>query len=206
MGGFESLVTIAAAFFVVTVSPGPANIAVAAVAMHSGRGPALRFGLGLSLGLAFWGVVAATGLGIVLQSAATVLTALKVLGGLYLLWLALQSASSAARSGAEAPSPGRQGRWFARGLVLNLSNAKAVVAWMAALSMGLGEDTNLSSVFAATVLCMALGVGNYMGYAVTFSLSGLMAGYRRWRRWIDGVVAGLFALAGFSLIRSAFVK
>lgn len=206
MVGIESLTAIAAAFFVVTVSPGPANIAVAAVAMHSGRGPALRFGLGLSIGLAFWGMIAASGLGIVLQSVTTALAALKVLGGLYLLWLAILSARSAARSTTMTPSPGWQGNWFTRGLALNLSNPKAVVAWMAALSMGLGQDTGVGSVFAATSLCMALGLGNYIGHAMLFSLSGPMAGYRRWRRWIDGLVAGLFALAGFSLVRSAFAR
>lgn len=33
----ENLLSIALAFFIVTVSPGPANIAVATVAMRSGR-------------------------------------------------------------------------------------------------------------------------------------------------------------------------
>ena len=55
MIGLDSLAAIALAFFIVTVSPGPANIAVATVAMSSGRRGGLLFGLGLSVGLAFWG-------------------------------------------------------------------------------------------------------------------------------------------------------
>ncbi|WP_420409111.1 LysE family translocator [Hoeflea sp.] len=207
MGAMESLLAIAAAFFIVAVSPGPANIAVATVAMHSGRRPGLLFGLGLSVGLAFWGVVAATGLGVVLQNTTTFLTVLKLLGGAYLIWLAIQSGRSAARkSGAAEENQTRQGRWFLRGLLLNLSNPKAVVAWMAALSMGLGQETDAGAVATATVICMGLGFANYAGYALTFSLPGFMGGYRRLRRWIDGVVAGLFALAGFGLIRSALTR
>jgi threonine/homoserine/homoserine lactone efflux protein len=87
-----------------------------------------------------------------------------------------------------------------------MSNPKAVVAWMAALSMGLGQETEAQAVATATVMCMGLGFVNYAGYALTFSLPGFMAGYRRLRRWIDGAVAGLFALAGFGLIRSALTR
>lgn len=207
MGAIEGLLAIAAAFFIVAVSPGPANIAVATVAMHSGRRTGLLFGLGLSVGLAFWGVVAATGLGVMLQNTTTFLTLLKLLGGAYLIWLAIQSGRSAARKSVAAEEAStKQGRWFWRGLLLNLSNPKAVVAWMAALSMGLGQETDGRAVATATLVCMGIGFANYAGYALTFSLPGFMAGYRRLRRWIDGAVAGLFALAGFGLIRSALTR
>lgn len=206
MEGIESYLAIAVGFFIVTVSPGPANIAVATVAMHSGRRPGLLFGLGLSVGLAFWGVVAATGLGVILQSTTTFLTLLKLCGGAYLIWLAIQSGRSAARDNAEMEPTTKEGRWFWRGLLLNLSNPKAVVAWMAALSMGLGQETGTHAVAFATLICIGIGFVNYAGYALTFSLPGFMAGYRRCRRWIDGVVAGLFALAGFGLIRSALAR
>lgn len=200
------LLSIAAAFVVVAVSPGPANIALAAVAMSSGRKNALLFGAGLGVGLAFWGVVAATGLGALLQGSAYLLGALKLFGGLYLLWLAYKSARTVAKPENTAPEPAATGRWFRRGLVLNLSNPKAVVAWMAALSMGLGSGDGGAQVMVATFMCIALGFANYAGYALVFSLTGVMAGYRRGRRWIDGSVAALFAMAGFGLIRSAFVR
>lgn len=206
MAGLEIFVAIALAFFIVTVSPGPANFAVATVSMSSGRKHGLLFGLGLSVGLGFWGIVAATGMGAVLQSTTSLLAILKVLGGLYLLWLAIQSGRSAMRRADDVASQPDQRRWFWRGLILNLSNPKAVVAWMAALSMGLGEEANASIVVGATLICIALGFVNYAGYAIAFSLTGFMTGYKRLRRWIDGVVAGLFAVAGISLLRSAFSR
>lgn len=203
----ENVIAIALAFFIVTVSPGPANIAVATASMSSGRSAGLEFGTGLSVGLAFWGLVAATGLGALLQSTPSALLALKVLGGFYLLWLAFQSARSATQKTEDAATSPQQGRWFWRGLMVNLSNPKAVVAWLAALSMGLGDgDANGATVVAATSVCIVLGFVNYAGYALAFSLSGFMAGYKRLRRWVDGVVAGLFAIAGLSLIRSAFSR
>jgi len=203
---FDGLIPIVLAFFVVTASPGPANIATATVAMRFGRREGLLFGLGLSAGLAFWGVIAASGLGAILQTSAHLLTALKIFGGLYLLWLAFQSGRSALSGSENKAATVNQDRWLWRGLLLNLSNPKAVVAWMAALSMGMGADSGSGQVILATILCSVLGVLNYSFHALAFSLPHFMAGYQRFQRWIEGVVAGLFAVAGFGLIRSAFIR
>ena len=111
---------------------------------------ALLFGAGLTAGLSFWGLVAATGLGTLLERSAHGLAALKILGGLYLLWLAFQSGRTALRGGHDVGPARREGAWFRRGVVLNLSNPKAVVAWMAALSMGMSADYDIATRFGAT--------------------------------------------------------
>ena len=203
---FVGLSAVAAAFFIVTVSPGPATIAAATVSMSSGRKNGILFGAGLSCGLAFWGVIAATGLGAILQGSAHMLTALKLFGGAYLLWLAYKSARSALQKSDAINSLEDTGKWFRRGLVLNLSNPKAVFAWMAALSMGMNADQGAPQVIAATAICMVLGSLCYAGYTLAFSLSGVMAAYQRIRRWVDSAVAGLFAIAGIGMIRSVFAK
>lgn len=201
-----SLAVTALAFFVVAVSPGPANISNAAIAMSFGRKASLTYGVGLSCGLIFWGLIAASGMGAVLQSSLYLLMALKVAGGLFLLRLAWQSGRSATQAEDTPVSVAKKGRWFWRGLILNLSNPKSVIAWMAALSVGLGPEDGMVSVAIATLVCVAAGFLNNFLYSMLFSVSGMMAGYRGFRRWIDGAVAGLFAVAGFGLIRSAFAR
>jgi len=201
-----ALVATALAFFIVAVSPGPANISNAAIAMSYGRKTSLIYGAGLSCGLMVWGFVAASGMGAVLQGSLNLLMTLKILGGIYLLWLAWHSARSAARPVNTAATLPAQGRWFWRGLILNLSNPKSVIAWMAALSVGLGPDDGLFSLAVATSVCIAVGFLNNILYTMLFSLDGMMRGYRRCRRWIDGIVAGLFTVAGLGLIRSAFSR
>ena len=200
------LIAVALAFFVVAVSPGPANLSNAAIAMAHGRQTSMIYGLGLSCGLVFWGLVAASGMGAVLQSSLYLLMALKVLGGLYLLWLAVQSARSAMTPETKVVAASRGGRWFWRGLILNMSNPKSVIAWMAALSIGLNSDDGFAAIAAATAVCIAVGFFNNALYSVVFSTGGAMRAYRRARRGIDGVMAGLFALASFGLIRSAFAR
>lgn len=201
-----TLIAVGLAFWVVAASPGPANISNATIAMKYGRKPSLIYGAGLSVALAFWGVLAATGLGAVLQASVGLLVALKVLGAAYLLWLAWQSARSAFN-----PRPAKlarvpAGNWFLRGLILNLSNPKSVVAWMAALSVGLDPNATAASVAITTLLCVGVAFANNLMYSLVFSTNGMMAAYDRSRRWVDGVVAGLFALAGFGLLKSALSK
>lgn len=201
-----SLSAVAGAFFLVAVAPGPATLGCAAVSMGHGRRAGFAFGAGLGIGLAFWGVLAALGLGAILAAHAQVLIVLKLLGGAYLLWLAWQSGRSALSGpGAEAANI-RSGRWLRRGLFLNLSNPKAVFAWLASLSLGLGPEASMGAVILATAVCAAIGFAIYVPWIVGFSHPPVMRLYRRFRFWVDGVVAALFAAAGLALIRSALMR
>ena len=200
------LATVVIAFFVIATSPGPATIAVATVSMDAGRKNGLSFAIGLSVGLAFWGVIAAIGLGAILQASAYALAVLKIIGGTYLLWLAYCSANSAVRSSPLKAVTRDKLRWFKHGLLLNLLNPKAVLAWGAALAFGVGPESGFAQVGAATLLCIALGFLIYAAYALIFSTSGAMNIYIRFRRLTDGVVASLFTVAGLGLIRSAFAR
>lgn len=201
-----TLVTVGLAFWVIAASPGPANISNAAIAMRYGRRASLIYGLGLSAALCVWGVLAATGMGAVLQASVKALFVLKLFGGAYLLWLAWQSGRSAVQADTVATQEIATGRWFWRGVILNLSNPKSVIAWMAALSMGLDPNATIVSVVLTTLVCIAVAFLNNICYSLVFSIGGVMAVYRRIRRWVDGVAAGLFALAGLGLIRSAFSR
>lgn len=208
---WTGLASTFAAFFIVAASPGPATLAVSAVSAASGRKSGMIFSAGLAFGLAFWGIVAATGLGAILQASTHFLMALKIAGGLYLLWLAYGSACAATRAatvqlGRDTNMRPDEMRLFVRGLVLNLSNPKAVVAWMAALSVGLSAEGGVVGVVVATLGCALMGLLIYAAYAIAFSISVIMHGYLSCRRWIDGMLSALFAFAGIALLRSALTR
>lgn len=200
---------IALAFFVVAASPGPANIANAVIAMDRGRAASLRFGAGLTFGIAVWGLVAATGLGAVLQSSVVVLSTLKILGAAYLFWLAWQSGRDAMkpRTAPDKVAESSRGRtWFWRGVVMNLSNPKTVVAWMAALAVGLTAHASAGALAIGVAVCVAVALVVNAAYTLIFSMDGMMAVYQRVRRAVGLAVAGLFAVAGLGLLRSAFTR
>lgn len=201
-----SLLVMAAAFFVVAVAPGPATLGCASVAMAHGRRAGLGFGLGLGAALLFWGVLAALGLGAVIATSAQVMLWLKLLGALYLFWLAWKAGRAAWHGEISTAAEVRSGRWIWRGVLLNLSNPKAVFAWLATLSLGLGPEATGLSVALATLLCGIIGFAVYLPWVLGFSHPKVMAGYRKVHRWVDGVVATLFAVAGLGLIRSALSR
>jgi threonine efflux protein len=200
------LASSALAFFVIAVSPGPATISNATIAMNYGRNASLRYGIGLSCGLIFWGLIAASGMGMVLQSSLYVLMILKIVGGLYLFWLAFLSARSACHVSTEALNSINDKRWFLRGLLLNMSNPKSVIAWMAAISLGINSQDDMVTLSMNVAACIVVGFITNAFYSVLFSFKGMMYWYRRFRCKIEAVTAGIFALAGFGLIRSAFTK
>ena len=201
-----SLSAMAAAFFVVAVAPGPATLGCASVAMSQGRRAGLGFGFGLGLALLFWGVLAAIGLGAILAASAQVMLLLKLLGGCYLLWLAWKAGRSAVAGEVSHAAEVTSGRWIWRGALLNLSNPKAVFAWLATLSLGVGPEDSLATVIVATLICGVIGFIVYLPWVFGFSHPRVMRGYQRVRRWVDGAVAALFAAAGLGLIRSAFAR
>jgi len=201
-----SLSAMATAFFVVAVAPGPATLGCASVAMAHGRQAGLSFGFGLGLALLVWGVLAAVGLGAALIASAHVMMGLKLLGAGYLLWLAWKAARAAMNADASQTAQVQPGRWVWRGILLNLSNPKAVFAWLATLSLAVGADDNLATVMLATCVCGVIGFLVYLPWVLGFSHPKVMRGYRRAQHWVEGAVAVLFAAAGLALIRSAFTR
>ncbi|WP_417542029.1 LysE family translocator [Methylophaga thalassica] len=203
-----SLFMIGLSFFVVAVTPGPANISNAIIAMRQGRKVSLIYGAGLSFGLVFWGVIAASGMGAVLQSSVYLLMILKVFGGFYLLWLAYLSGKSAFNPQVEDindPSNIPTARkWFIRGFLLNISNPKTVIAWLAALSVGLDAGDDIHALVAGVLVCVFVGFSVNAMYSLVFSFTGVMNIYQRISRWINGIASALFTVAGIGLIRSAF--
>jgi threonine efflux protein len=190
------------AFFVAAASPGPATLAVSTTAMAAGTRAASFLGVGLAVGLGFWGLVAAAGLGALLVQSSVALTVLRWFGGAYLLWLAIQSARSAiapdTASASVVHASDRQ--LLLRGLVLNLSNPKAVLAWISILAIGIGSTEDGTTLATTTILCAILGLAIYLGYAVLFSRASVRSGYRRARRAIDGMAAAFFGYSGLKLV------
>ncbi|WP_029029867.1 LysE family translocator [Salinarimonas rosea] len=196
-------------YVVGTASPGPANLAIMATSMEAGRASGVAMALGVVSGSVMWGVVAALGLGALLEASATVLVVMKVMGGLYLLWLAYRAARGALSTAPiEVPAGPARGapptlrRHYLRGLGIHLVNPKAVFVWMAIITLGL--PVGAPPVLAALIVagCAALGVVVFVTYALVFSSAPVVRVYAGLRRWIGAVIALFFGAAGTRLLLS----
>ncbi|MFN4058806.1 MAG: LysE family translocator [Roseinatronobacter sp.] len=150
-----------------------------------------------------WACRAATWISALLTSYAYALVVLKVMGGLYLLFLAWKSARAALSSAGAVTltsAPMRLRRFYLRGVLLHLSNPKAVLGWIAIMALGVRQG--MSPMVLLTILggCGVLGLIIHPGYALVFSTPRAVQLYMRARAWIEGAMAGLFALAGVKLL------
>ncbi len=128
----------AAAFFATAVllalAPGPDNLFVLLQSAMRGRRAGLLVVLGLCSGLLVHTGAVALGLATLFATSALAFTVLKLAGALYLLWLAWQAwragPAETDGSGGAAPSAGRL---YRRGIVMNVTNPKVTIFFLAFL-------------------------------------------------------------------------
>ncbi|MDP9917008.1 threonine/homoserine/homoserine lactone efflux protein [Variovorax boronicumulans] len=195
-------------YLIATASPGPSNMAIMGTAMRDGRRPALALAAGVVTGSLFWAILAATGVSAVLTAYAQALVVLKIAGGLYLLYLAFRAGRSAMRPGADTVKnsaergASRYRTLYRQGVLMHIGNPKAIMSWIAIISLGVRQDAPAGGLPAIVGGCVCLGILVFGGYAIVFSTASMIALYARLRRWIEGLLSAVFAAAGLKLLAS----
>ena len=195
------------AFLLGIASPGPNVLAIIGTSMAVGRQSGIALAYGVSLGSLCWALLTAFGLSAILATYASALLVIKIVGGLYLLWLAYKSFRAAASHqdmAAKALNGGNRSPagYFVRGFTIQMTNPKAALAWIAIISLGLGPQAPLWVALAIVAGTAVLSLVFHFLYAVAFSTPVMVALYARARRWIQGVLGAFFAFAGFKLLLS----
>lgn len=195
------------AFLLSIMSPGPNILAIMGTSMSVDRPSGLALALGVASGSFCWAVLTAAGLSALLASYAIALTVIKVVGGLYLLWLAYKSFRAAASKHDLVAKPlagtrSTLGRYFVRGFIVQMTNPKAALAWIAIISLGLqaGAPAWVAAAIVAGTTFFSLTI--HALYALVFSSAPMVRIYSRSRRAIQGLLGAFFAFAGIRLLTS----
>lgn len=190
--------------FLAQVSPGPNLMAVSSAALGSGRLPGLATAAGVATGVFIWAVLFASGIGALLKAVPQMVTAMRFIGGGYLVYLGLKALHAAVKAPASGDGPRgrdiRAGAAYRRGLLVVMTNPKAAMMWVA-ISMFLASS-NLPSLY-----FLGIGAGAaisammvYSMYAVIFSTGVAMRAYARLFRVIEGGFGAVFGGVGAKLI------
>ncbi|RYE32317.1 MAG: LysE family translocator [Hyphomicrobiales bacterium] len=197
------LMLVYSAFILAVASPGPSNLQVMATSMERGRAAGSTLALGVTAGSLTWGILAAVGVTGIVVAHPGALYAIKIVGGLYLLFLAWRSARSAMRTEMPAVKAATSGRrTFLRGYLMHITNPKAILSWTAIIALALRPDTPPVVLYAIIGGCMLISLAINQFYAVLFSTASMIAGYRRIRRRAEACLAAFFAFASFKLLTS----
>lgn len=179
---------------------GPNILAVIGTSMARGRRDGAVLALGIGLGSGIWATLTVLGLATLLTAYAGAVTALKLVGAAYLLWMALKAFRAASTPDAlYKPKGEAAANMLRRGIIIQMTNPKAALQWIAIVAIGIGPDAPYALGAALVISATILSVLGHLAYALTFSTTPIIETYAHARRWIEGALGAVFLLASYKL-------
>jgi threonine/homoserine/homoserine lactone efflux protein len=188
-----ALAAFAAASLLLALAPGPDNLFVLALSASRGAKAGLMCTLGLCMGLVMHTAAVALGVAAFIAATPAAFTALKVFGALYLAWLAFGAFCAGPTPLASAVEV--SGGFFWRGVLMNVSNPKVAMFFLAFLPQFVvaGQGNEAAQIFLLGLifqLCafavfapLALGAGQ---------IGALLRRSPRAQIWLNRLAGALF--------------
>lgn len=194
----EQVLALVTALSLAILSPGPAIIATIQTAFAFGQRRAMPYALGLAFGASLWCLFALLGLAILFRLYPPLYGAVKILGGLYLLYFAwmMWRASSQPLPDAATGTP----RSFWGGMALNLSNPKPALFYAALILSVFPDPLGMAQKAMIYATCLGTELFWYAAVVVVMSTNAMRARYFAARFWIDRAAALAIGVLGVLLI------
>jgi threonine/homoserine/homoserine lactone efflux protein len=174
----SALALYAAVYFVAVATPGPGVAALVARVLGYGLRGVAPFILGFVVGDLIWLSIAATGLSMIAHNFSAAYFVLKILGAIYLLYIAwgLIRANGALDGSLALPPPPSGARAFLGALTLTLSNPKVIVFFLSIMPLAVDLPTLTPPHFA-----MLAGISVFV---LSATLSAYALAAERARAWM----------------------
>jgi threonine/homoserine/homoserine lactone efflux protein len=203
----DSLATFVIASALLSVAPGPDNIFVLTQSALYGKKSGIFVTFGLCTGLMVHTTAVAFGVAAIFQTSVLAFTVLKILGAVYLAYLAWQ-AFRASRSELEAPSSSLRspGALYRRGIIMNITNPKVTVFFLAFLpqfaSPGAGPIAPQIFLLGGVFICVALVIFSIIAVAAG-ALGAWLHGSPKARVYLNRIAGTVFAALALKLAAAA---
>lgn len=197
-----AFLTVSLLHLMAAISPGPAVLMSARTGVTEGLRTGFFLAMGIGLGGVIWASAALFGLAVLFQTAPALLWALKVVGGLYLIFLAWcmwrdSDRPLDMRDNRRPPRTAASAFWL--GLTTQLANPKPAVLF-SAIFVGTVPPGTPSLVVGALLLVVFLNETLWnTAVARIFSFDRSKAAYISLKTVIDRSFGGLLALLGVKI-------
>ncbi|MEB8434548.1 LysE family translocator [Cocleimonas sp. KMM 6892] len=189
------------------MSPGPSFIFIAQRTLTTSRKHGLISALGLGTGAAIFAILSCLGLFVILEAAPFLYGALKIFGGLYLLFLAYRIWNSSKGDDSAKSGLIDNGRdkdisisaSYFLGLMTQLSNPKTAIVIGSIIMAFLPTETPPYTFIIITVLMFLSDWAWYSIVVVALSTKSAQKAYNRFKKSINRVASGLLAFMGAKL-------
>ncbi len=200
------LAGLALAHLIAAASPGPAFIVALQESVARDRRAGVAAAVGIALGSFLWALLVVLGVGLLLQQASWLYGSLRLLGGLYLIYLGICLWRGAARPlvlpGPGAAAPASALRSLRLGLLTQLVNPKAAVFFGSIFLTFLPPELPLWVTGVVLANIFAVEFLWYLAVALLFSTGRVRRAYTCAKLWIDRVAGGCLAALGIKLALS----
>ena len=212
---FGMFVTVAIAHFLALLSPGPDFVLVVKSAIKNSGHCAVGVALGIASANAVYIGLCLIGVGSILAASVSVMITLKIIGGIFLIYLAVQAlrARKSSYSNLDIAVPTGSGSHkttfleeFITGFMSGILNPKNLLFYLSLFTVVLTNEVSFG---------FKLGLGVWMtaivflwDTAIIFLLSTrpVRSKFTKVAYYIDKVTGSILGLIGFTMVKSALVR
>jgi len=203
MSSVSVFLSIIAALSIGAMSPGPSFVLVSRIAISRSRLDGLAAALGMGAGGVVFSVLALAGLTALLSQFEWLYLLLKVAGGAYLVYIAVniwRSAKEPLEVDDDANGHRAFGRSFSAAMLTQLSNPKTIIVYASIFAALLPKVIPTGLFFALPLGVFAVEAGWYTIVALAFSAQHPRRLYLAAKNWIDRMAGAVMAGLGLRLI------
>ncbi len=196
-------------FALTFLGPGPNLLVVVQSGLSAGRAAGIAAGLGVAAGDAIYAALGLLGMAAIIGESGGLFTAIKVAGGLYLLWLAwkmLRGGSELQLDQAPRASFAMPTNLFLRGLVTDLANPQTVLFFASIFAVTLTATTPAWAKVLSWVGIVAASALWRCALSLVFSRERMRSAYARWQQAIERLAGVAFAAFGAKLLVEGIAK
>ncbi|MDD3343850.1 MAG: LysE family translocator [Sulfurospirillaceae bacterium] len=203
MSEYSFLLAIGSVFMLGTMSPGPSFILIAKTAVSKSRKEGFSVAIGLGLGAVVFSLLAIFGLYAILQTIPFLYGFLKVLGGMYLLYLAYKIWKYADTPLDTKLSLEQKPKSFAKailfGFVTQMSNPKTAIIIGSIFAALLPKELPPYGVFLVCLMAFIIDVSWYAFVVGLLSTQKAQKLYLHSKKYIDRVAGSVLGALGLKL-------
>ena len=199
---WHGFITLTVIHLLAAASPGPDFALVSRQALLQGRRAGLWVSLGIALGLGIHIAYSAAGLATLIAHSTMWMSAIKLIGGSYLLYLGYQGIRAKAQSGVITNEPAvimdvAAHRLVSKGFLCNALNPKAPIYFLSLFTIVLSPNLPASTLVVYGVWIMLLQLFWFSLITLFFSQPTIRRRFLAISHWIDRVFG--IAMVGLGL-------
>jgi threonine/homoserine/homoserine lactone efflux protein len=204
MSEISTLISIGIVQILAVISPGPSFLITARTAVARSRFDGVKVALGLGAGTLVWVTATLLGLNVAFRAVPVLFLGMKVVGALFLVWIAWQIFRHASDPIVmDAPDGEAVANPFMRGFLTQISNPKVAVFFGSIFVAMLPSDVPVWMTLALIAIVTFNEIWWYSVVALFFGAGPVRRFYIRAKAWIDRVTGLFLGALGLRLLWGA---